>query len=141
MADLNLVQKVIALEAVELLGALAPDHIASIATISTEVHVPPGTVVIDAAKPVDALYVILEGSVELSRAGSPLDTATRNDVLGAWALFDEEDPMPLTARTLEDTHLLRIGRDDFYDLLANDGEITSAIFSTLVRRFRRLVEA
>ena len=46
----------------------------------------------------------------------------------------------VTATTAEDTRLLRIGRDDFYDLLSDNSEITSAIFSTLVKRFRKLVE-
>jgi CRP-like cAMP-binding protein len=41
---------------------------------------------------------------------------------------------------VEDARLLRIGRDDFYDLLADNSEITSAILSTLVKRFRKLVE-
>jgi CRP-like cAMP-binding protein len=140
MAELNLVEKVIALEGVELLGVLSPDHMASIAMIATEVQVPPGGVILDAAKPVDALYVILDGSVELVRDGSVLDTAGQNAVLGAWALFDEDDPLPLTARATHDTHLLRISRDDFYDLLADNSDITSAIFSTLVKRFRQLVE-
>jgi CRP-like cAMP-binding protein len=141
MAELNLVEKVIALEGVELLGTLAPEHVASIAMIATEVQFPPDRVILDAAKPVDALYVILDGSVELSRDGNVLDTAGHNAVLGAWALFDEDDPIPLAARSVEDTHLLRIGRDDFYDLLADNSDITSAVFSTLVKRFRKLVES
>jgi len=84
--------------------------------------------------------VIVDGSVELSRNGQVLTVAGQNEVLGAWALFDESDPMPVTAKTTEDTRLLRIGRDDFYDLLSDNSEITSAIFSTLVKRFRKLVE-
>jgi CRP-like cAMP-binding protein len=89
---------------------------------------------------VDALYVIVDGAVELSRNGESLTVARQNEVLGAWALFDESDPMPVTAKTVEDTRLLRISRDDFYDLLSDNSEITSSIFSTLVRRFRKLVE-
>jgi CRP-like cAMP-binding protein len=77
--------------------------------------------------------------VELSRAGQRLHVARQNEVLGAWALFDEE-PMPVIARTLEDTKLLRIGRDDFYDLLSDNLEIAASIFSTLVKRFRKLIE-
>ncbi len=141
MSELNLVEKVIALEGVDLLGTLAPEQLASIAAIATEVQFPPNYVILDAAKPVDALYVILDGSVELTREGNVLDTAGQNAVLGAWALFDESDAIPLTARAVGDIHLLRIGRDDFYDLLADNSDITSAIFSTLVKRFRRLVEA
>jgi CRP-like cAMP-binding protein len=68
-----------------------------------------------------------------------LHTAGRNDVLGSWALFDS-DPMPVTATTVEHTTLLRIAREDFYDLLSDNVEITATVFSTLVKRFRKLVE-
>jgi CRP-like cAMP-binding protein len=140
MSELNMVEKVIALEGVELFRSLSPEQLARIGSIAHEVRLPPHKDVIEPSKPVDALYVIVDGAVELARDGEPLTVARQNEVLGAWALFDESDPIPLTARTVEDARLLRIGRDDFYDLLADNSEITSAIFSTLVKRFRRLVE-
>jgi CRP-like cAMP-binding protein len=140
MPELNIVEKVIALESVDLLRNLSPDQLARIGTIAEEVKFAPGRVVIEAGKPVDGLYVIVEGSVELARNGEAVAVAKQNGVLGAWALFDENDPLPVTAKTLEDTRLLRISRDDFYDLLSDSSEITSAIFSTLVKRFRKLVE-
>ncbi len=140
MPELNIVEKVIALEGVELMSGLSPEQLARIGTVAHEVKFPPNQVILEPDKPLDALYVIVDGAVELSRNGEPLHVARQNDVLGAWALFDENDPLPVGARTLEDTRLLRIGRDDFYDLLADNSEITSAIFSTLVKRFRKLVE-
>jgi|SRR5437867_6381474 CRP-like cAMP-binding protein len=139
MAELNIVEKVIALEAVELLKNLSPEQLSRIATIAREVKHPPGKVVLDPKQPLDALYVIVDGAVELSRGAEVLHTAGQNEVLGAWALFDD-DPMPFSAKTVEDTRLLRIGRDDFYDLLSDNMEITAAVFSTLVKRFRKLVE-
>ena len=87
----------------------------------------------------DALYVILDGSVNISRDGLELHEAQQHEVLGAWALFDS-DPMPVTAKAATETKLLRIGRDDFYDLLSDNSEITASIFAMLVRRFRKLVE-
>jgi CRP-like cAMP-binding protein len=141
MAELNLVEKVIALEGVELFGILPPEHVANIASIATEVQLPPNSLIYGADKPVDALYVILDGAVELSEDGRILDSAGPNAILGAWALFDDEDPIRLTARSVHDTHLLRIGRDEFYDLLVDNSEITMGILSMLVKRFRRLVEA
>jgi CRP-like cAMP-binding protein len=141
MPELNIVEKVIALEGVELFRNLSPEQLARIGSIAREVTLPPRKALLESSKPVDALYVIIDGAVELSRQDEPLAVARQNEVLGAWALFEEEDPMSVTARTLEDTRLLRIGRDDFYDLLSDNSEITSAIFSTLVRRFRKLVES
>jgi CRP-like cAMP-binding protein len=140
MEELNLVEKVIALEGVDLLSGLTPEQVASVAMIATEVHFSSNRTVLDENGPVDALYVVVDGSVELRRHEEALDTAGTNAVLGAWALFDEDDPLRLTARTLEESRLLRIGRDDFYDLLADNSDITSAVFSTLVKRFRKLVE-
>lgn len=139
VGELNIVEKVIALEAVELLQNLTPEQLARIAGIAREVRYPPGRAVLEPALPPDALYVIVDGSVELSRNGEVLHTARQNEVLGAWALFDP-DPMPVGARTVEDTRLLRIAREDFYDLLSDNVEITAAVFSTLVKRFRKLVE-
>ncbi len=137
--ELNIVEKVIALEAAELLQSLKPEQLARVAGIAAEVSMGAGQTVLDPSQPGGALMIVVDGSVELSRNGEVLMVARRNDVLGAWALFDDE-PMPIAAKTLEETRLLKIPRQDFYDLLADNSEITQAIFSTLVKRFRRLVE-
>ncbi len=139
MAELNIVEKVIALEGVDLLRNLNPDQLARIASIAREVKVPGGKPVMEDGKPLDALFVILDGSVELRRNGSVLHVAGQNEVLGSWALFDPE-PMPMEARAVEEIRLLRISRDDFYDLLSDNSEITASIFSTMVKRFRQIVE-
>ncbi|MEP6716772.1 MAG: Crp/Fnr family transcriptional regulator [Terriglobia bacterium] len=137
--QLNIVEKVIALEAVELLQALTPEQLARVAGIATEVLLEAGKPVLDGTQAGAALMVVIDGSVELSRNGEALMVAKQNDVLGAWALFDDE-PIPIEGKTLEETRLLKIPREDFYDLLADNSEITQAIFSTLVKRFRKLVE-
>lgn len=139
MPELNIVEKVIALEGVELLNNLTPEQLLRIASIAQEVKYPPAQVILDPSHPMDALYVILDGAVEISRNGELLHLARQNEVLGAWALFDEA-PMPVTATTVEDTRVLRIRRDDFYDLLSDNVEIMASLFSTLVKRFRKLVE-
>lgn len=139
MAELNIVERVIALEAVELLKNLNPDQLSRIASIAREIKLPGGKVILEPDKPLDTLYVILEGAVAISRNGEELHVAHRSEVLGTWALFDSQ-PMPVTAKTAEETKLLAISRDDFYDLLSDNTEITASIFSMLVRRFRELVE-
>ena len=139
MAELDIVEKVIALEGVELLRNLSPDQLSRIASIAREVRFSPGAIVLDPAKVLDALFVILDGTVELSSREGAVTTARQNDVLGAWALFDP-DPLPVTAKALDDVRLLRIGRDDFYDLLSDNMEITASMFTILVRRFRQVLE-
>jgi CRP-like cAMP-binding protein len=139
MAELNIVEKVLTLESVELFRNLKPEQLARIASVASEISLGPEKDVYDPARPPFALFVVIEGAVELSRGGEALATARQNEVLGAWALFDDE-PLAIRARTLEDTRLMQISRDDFYDVLADNPEITQALFSTLVKRFRKLVE-
>jgi CRP-like cAMP-binding protein len=107
--ELNLVEKVIALEGVELMSGLEPDLMANIAAIATEVHFLPGRPILEETKPLDALYIIVDGSVELTRDGVPVDTAGVNAVLGAWALFHDKDPVRIGATAREDTRVLSIG--------------------------------
>src|SRR3954454_16195723 len=135
MADLNIIEKVIALEAVDLLKNLSAEQLSRIASIAREAKYAPGKVVLAPDVNPDALFVILEGAVAISRDNVELHVARENEVLGGWALFDPE-PMAVTARTIEDPRLLRIGRDEFYDLLSDNSEITASIFAMLVRRFR-----
>lgn len=139
MAELDIIEKVIALEGVELLKNLNPDQLSRIASIARETRFRRGDTILDASKPLEALYVILDGTVELSSREGAVTRAGQNDVLGAWALFDPE-PLPVTAKALDDVRLLRIGRDDFYDLLSDNMEITASIFTILVRRFRQVLE-
>jgi CRP-like cAMP-binding protein len=138
MAELNIVEKVIALEAVELLKNLNPDQLARIASIAKEVSLPPHSKIIEPSTAPDALYIVLDGAIELRGGEGATTIARQNDVIGAWALFDP-DPLSVSAVTVEASKLLRIGRDDFYDLLSDNMEITASIFATLVRRFRRMV--
>lgn len=135
----NIVEKVIALERVELLSGLTPDQLAQIALIANEVVYGPERIILAPSLPLEALYVILEGAVEISRNGRQLHIARQSEVLGSWALFDDS-PSPVTAKTLEETAMLRIARDDFYELLSDHMELAASIFSTLVRRFRKLIE-
>jgi CRP-like cAMP-binding protein len=64
--------------------------------------------------------------------------AKDKDVFGTWALFDDELRVA-TAITLEDTRLLRIDKEDFFDLLADHVAITQSILKTMVKRLRNLM--
>jgi CRP-like cAMP-binding protein len=139
MAELNIIEKVIALEAVDLLKNLSAEQLSRIASIAKEVRFAPGKTVLAPDTNPDSLFIILEGAVSIGREGSELHVARENEVLGAWALFDPE-PLAVTAKAVQDTRLLKISRDDFYDLLSDNSEITASIFSMLVKRFRQLVE-
>jgi CRP-like cAMP-binding protein len=57
---------------------------------------------------------------------------------GTWALFDNQLRV-MTATAMEDVHLLKIRRDDFYDLLSERQEITPVIFKAIIERVKVLL--
>jgi CRP-like cAMP-binding protein len=73
---------------------------------------------------------MLRGEEEIDRIGG-------NGSFGAWALFDDE-PRLTTAEAAEETQLLFVSRDDFYDVLADHVDIVAGLFKHLVERLRHL---
>lgn len=135
----TVVEKVLFLQDVDLFSDIATDQLVRIAAISKEVRAPAGTALFTEGTPVDALYLVLRGAIRLSRKGEEIDTAGEKKVLGVWALFEDETAL-VSAEVVRDAELLKISREDFFDLLSDHMEITQNIFRFLVRRVKELVQ-
>ena len=136
---MTLIEKVLFLQEVELLSSLSPEQLGRIALITRETTMPRGKVLFREKDRADSMYVIVQGEVALETDGKQMFVASEKEVIGTWALLDDE-PMVVTATVAEDAQLLRIEREDFYDLLADHSEIMQNIFRMLVRRIRKLIE-
>ncbi|MBI4478978.1 MAG: cyclic nucleotide-binding domain-containing protein [Acidobacteria bacterium] len=139
MAEMTLIEKVLFLQEVELLSSLSPEQLARIGLITREMEAAPGQVLFREKTLSDSVYIIVRGEVAIQLSGESFHIASEKDVVGTWALIDDE-PMAVTASVKEEAHLLQIKREDFFDLLADHSEIMQNIFHILVRRIRRLIE-
>jgi ATP/ADP translocase/CRP-like cAMP-binding protein/HEAT repeat protein len=137
-SEMNLIEKVFLLHQVDLLHDARAEDLALLASIAEEIDVKAGTVLIRQDEPTDALYVVIRGAVELRRAGEQVLTAQDGTPFGTWALIDEA-PSLVGATAAKDTQLLRITREDFYDLLAEHNELVRGLLKGLARRVRTLV--
>ncbi len=84
------------------------------------------------------MYLVLDGRIRLHQNGKDVMTAEKKEAFGTWALFEDE-PCVVTATSLDESHLLRIDKKDFIDLLADHVGITQGIMKTLVNRMRGLM--
>ncbi len=134
---LTIVEKVIFLQDVEEFEYAKTEDLAHIATITDEVTFKPAAIIYREGEVSDSMYMVIEGSVRLDRSGEEVLTAKHKDVFGTWALFDDA-PRMLTATALEETRLLRIEREDFYDILADHMKITEGILKSITKRWRAL---
>lgn len=134
---LSIIEKVIFLQKVDVFADVPTEYLAYLAAITKEVACHKGDVIYKENDPSDALYLVREGKVRLHRGGEEITVAGSGDAFGTWAIFDEE-PRLVTATVLEETQLLQIDREDFFDLLADHVRISQSIMKTMSTRLRNL---
>src|SRR5438445_724472 len=83
----------------------------------------------------DALYLIVEGKVKVHQGSKELVRLGERDVFGEMAVLDSE-PRSASVTAVEDSVLLKIGRDDFRDILGERPEIAMGVMKVLTRRLR-----
>jgi CRP-like cAMP-binding protein len=136
----TVVEKVLFLQKVDLLSAARTEDLGLLASITEEVLYPEGTTIFEEGQPADGLYVIVRGQVTLMKDGAEIVDLEEGEALGAWDLFEAE-PRVSSARATTECLLLRVDRDDFYDLLLDYPEMGQSILKALVRRVRKLAKA
>lgn len=104
---------------------------------------PADTLLFRAGQPSRGMYVVVEGRVRVFRARSDgreqtLHVQGPGQALAEVPLFDG-GPYPASARTVGESRLLFLGRDDFLRLLHEHPEIAAATIQELGRRLRRMV--
>jgi CRP/FNR family cyclic AMP-dependent transcriptional regulator len=136
---LTVIEKVIFLQNIDVLAEVPTEALAALAAIAEEVSYASGENIYKENDSPDALYFVLDGRVRLHKGDQNIVTAENKQAFGTWALFDES-PRLATATVEEDCDLLRIDRDDFIDLLADNVQITQGVLKMMARRLRGLVE-
>lgn len=136
---LTTIEKVIFLQNVDVFSEVPSEQLAFLAAIAEEISVLENDVIYNKDDRSDALFLVLDGNVRLDRDGREITTVGSMEAFGTWALFDDE-PRVATATAVADTRLLRIDHDDFYELLADNVEVTRGVLKMMVRRLRGLVD-
>lgn len=135
---LTVVEKVLFLQDVDVFQNTSTEDLAYIAAITEEVHYQEGSKIFRESEASDSMYLVIEGKVRLHRGDQEVMVAQRKDSFGTWALFDDQARIA-AATALEDSLLLRIDREEFFDLLTDHSRITQAMMKTLSRRLRKII--
>ena len=83
----------------------------------------------------DALYVIIRGRVKIHRGDEQLASLGPGEPFGEMAALDGS-PRSASATATEDSELLRIDSDEFYEVLHEQVELAEGIIRTLIARLR-----
>lgn len=135
---LTVVEKVILLQEVDIFSEVPTQQLAYVAAILAEESHGEGEQLYRAHDYADSMYIVVEGQVRLHREELEITIAKAGEPFGTWALFDDE-PRVSAATVLESVRLLRLNKEDFIDLLADNVGITQGVLKALVSRVRGLI--
>ena len=131
MAELTRIQIVVALQSCDLFAFCRAEEILRIAGIARERQFPAGRRIYEKSDPAEVLYAVIHGAVSLDggrllRRAGPLEAFGVTELLSG-RLRGE------TATAEDDTLVLAIEAEDFFDLLSNNIDIVKALFRHLLR--------
>jgi signal transduction histidine kinase len=126
-----------ALAAVPLFSGLAPAELAGVRGVATEVSLAPGDVLMAEGDEGDALYLVLEGELAVTKRSETgeraLATVGPGAVQGEIAVLGG-GPRRATVRALTPVRVLRLGRDDLFDVIAREPGVVRSLVQTVAGR-------
>ena len=132
----HLFERVILLKTVDLFHETPDPVLSHIAQALEEVHAKAGERIIEKGETGSCLYIIVEGQVRVHDGEHSLAELHGRDVVGEMSLLDPE-PRSASVTALEETTLLKLDREVFYDLMIDNIEIARGAIATLCRRIRK----
>ncbi len=129
------VEKILWLKAAPLFAGLSGEDLAPLARVAEVITLAPGQMVFTEGSPSDHLYVVIRGLVALESHGRELRRIAPIHTLGELEVLDR-GPEDTSARVLEEALLLRIGEEEFFEVLHEQPEIAEALIRILAGQVR-----
>src|SRR3712207_3992926 len=127
------------LRRVPLFAGLAEEDLERLYQMAETVSIPAGQLVIQEGEPGDALYVVLDGELEITKRQGGQDillaVSRAGEFLGEMSLL-EQTPRSASVRTLRESRLLVISQAAFQTLLSCSPSAPLTILHTLTSRLR-----
>ena len=130
MSELPRIETVLFLQSVDFFSACTADQILRISAIVHQRRLAAGERVYAPGEPADEMYCVVEGAVATDNGGRPL-TAGPGETFGVSEILSGR----LRSREAvaeQDSLVLEITADDFFDLLSHNIEIVKAIFRRIL---------
>ena len=124
-------ERVLLLKSVSLFTELSGEDLLPVAEVAKDVVVEPGAEIVTQGDEGDDLFVVVRGKVQVIKDGNALGEIGDRGCFGELAVLDRE-PRAATCRALDRTEMLRIGRQEFNDLMDAHPGLTRGILKVLL---------
>jgi hypothetical protein len=132
-------EKTIILKGTILFEGISGEDLFHVAQAMEEERLGAGTVLFREGDMDDCLYVIVTGEILVHFGGKEVRRLPKGDYFGEMALLDGS-PRSVSATAVDETLLLRINREDFYDIMMSRQDVLKGILKMMTARIRELTE-
>ncbi len=123
-----------------LLAGLSESDLEQLYAQAQQLKLPAGHLLIQEGTPGDALYILINGQLEVSKYAAThdvkLDVRRPGDVVGEMSLLDNS-PRAASVRTLTESEVLMISKEMFERVLNANSTAALAILHTVMQRLRQ----
>ncbi len=134
------IEKMAILKSVSIFAGTPDSVLASVAAIVDEVYLEPEETFIQEGDLGDSMYIIIEGEVRVHSGNKIILTLEAGKSVGELAALDPE-PRVASVTAIEETHLFRLDRDAFNEVIADRPEIAQGVIRALCQRVRMTTAA
>ncbi|MFB9864290.1 cyclic nucleotide-binding domain-containing protein [Rufibacter immobilis] len=132
-----LIEKVLTLHSSRIFHDTPESDLVELAGALEELHLEPDTQLFAKGDQGDSMYFVYKGKVRIHDEEHTFATLGENEILGELSILDAE-PRSATATTLEETILLKLEREPFYEIMISNAEVLKGILKTLCKRLRQM---
>jgi CRP-like cAMP-binding protein len=133
------VDTILALRSLDFFAGLTTRQLAELARVVSERHVESGTVIVRENEFDDQMFFIVDGQVRITKEGATVSALGPGEFFGEIAVFDGER-RSASATADGPVHLLRLERQDLFEVMEEHPTIAVAVCQTLSRRIRELLD-
>jgi len=128
-------EKTIFMKGVDLFRDISGEEVSHVAQIAEEIEYGSEQPIFEEGDVGDSMFIIVDGAVRIHKGDKELAVLSKGKFVGEMALLDQE-PRSASVTSTEETTLLEINGEDFYDLMASRMEIMQGIVKILTQRLR-----
>jgi CRP-like cAMP-binding protein len=130
-----LLDKLLVLGESSLFEGMTGEELHPVGEIAVSVDLEPGEIAVRQGDPGDAVFVVADGTLAVTKDGRKLKEVGRGSVFGDVALLDG-GPRSASVEAVTRARLLRIPRPEFEALIDQHPEIARGIIRTLLAHLR-----
>ncbi len=130
-----LIEKVLILRSSEIFQNTAETELVEIAAILEEVYLAPDSTLFTKGEIGNCMYFIFKGKVRIHDSLHTIAVLGENEIVGELSVLDAES-RSASGTTMEESILLKLEQEPFYEILMNNAEVLKGILKTLCRRIR-----